>query len=345
MPERAHSRSAAARPGPDRCGSLPVCHDGQDAHRAEPHRRSPRRDGLRGALQLRPRPQARRPVHPPHRGHRPRAQLRGERGHDLRRPALARPSLGRGSRRRRAVRAVPAERADRGLPEARPRPRRARRRLPVLLHAREARRVARGAEGEEAQLRLRRPLPRPAPRRGRAPARGRRERRRPARDARRGRDGRAGPAPRRGPLRERAGRRPGAAQERRLPDVPPRERGGRPPHGDHPRDPRRGVALVAAEARGALPRLRLGRSRLLPPAAPAQRRPLEDLEAQEPGEPQLLPPRRLPAGGDAQLPRAHGLGHARRARGVLGRRVRRASSRSSASRSAGRCSTSRSSGG
>ena len=91
----------------------------------------------------------------------------------------------------------------------------------------------------------------------------------------------------------RADGRPGAAQERRLPDLSPGQRGRRPPDGDQPRDPRRGVALVAAEARAALPGLRLGAAGLLPPAAPAQRRQVEDLEAQEPGQPQLLPARRL----------------------------------------------------
>ena len=61
--------------GRGRCGSLAVCHDGQDPHRAEPDGRSARRHRLRRAVQLRPRPQARRPVRPAHRGHRPRAQL------------------------------------------------------------------------------------------------------------------------------------------------------------------------------------------------------------------------------------------------------------------------------
>ena len=45
-------------------------------------------------------------------------------------------------------------------------------------------------------------------------------------------------------------------------------------------------------------------------------RQVEDLEAQEPGQPELLPRRRLSAGGDAQLPGADGLVHARRAREV-----------------------------
>ena len=84
---------------------------------------------------------------------------------------------------------------------------------------------------------------------------------------------RARPAARRDPLRERAGRRPGAAEERRLPHLPPGERGRRPPDGDHPRDPRRGVDLVAAQARAALRGLRLAAAGLLPPAAAAQRRP------------------------------------------------------------------------
>ena len=104
-------------------------------------------------------------------------------------------------------------------------------------------------KAKKAQLRLRRPLPRAAAG-GRGAATGRRgAARRPPRDAGRGRDRGARPAARRGPLRQRADRRPGAAQERRLPDLPPRERGRRPPDGDHARDPRRGVALLAAQAR------------------------------------------------------------------------------------------------
>ena len=176
---------ALSRPGPPRapCDSLGDCHDGQDPHRAQPHRRSPRGDGLRRPLQLRPRPQARRAVHPAHRGHRPRAQLAGERGHDLRGPALAGPAVGRGPRRRRPPRALPPERAHGDLPRARRGARAPRRRLPLLLHPRAARRAARGAEGAEGELRLRRPLPRPAPGRGRAAPGGGRAARRPPGDA------------------------------------------------------------------------------------------------------------------------------------------------------------------
>ena len=73
-----------------------------------------------GAVQLAVRPPARRGVRPAHRGHRRRA-LVGRHGHrHPRRPALARPRLGRGARRRRpacavfpvgAARAVPRRRA------------------------------------------------------------------------------------------------------------------------------------------------------------------------------------------------------------------------------------------
>src|SRR5688500_7946873 len=128
--------------------------------------------------------------------------------------------------------------------------------------------------------------------------------------------------PRGHPVRAAADGRPGPAQERRVPDLPPGQRGGRPPDGDHPRDPGRGVALLPAQARAALPVVRLGAPRLLPPAAAAQRGQVEDLQAQEPGEPQPLPPRGLPARSPAELPGPHGLGHAGRARGVLARRVR-----------------------
>ncbi len=84
---------------------------------------------------------------------------------------------------------------------------------------------------------------------GRCPARrrrgagGRRAARHPPRDADRGRDGRPRPAARRAVVRQHAHRRPGAAEVRRLPDLPPGQRRRRPPDGDHPRDPRRGVDL------------------------------------------------------------------------------------------------------
>ena len=252
--------------------------------------------------------------------------------------------LGRGPGRRRPARPVPPERAQRDLPRARgescvrarapPTPASARASGSTRC-ARSRRRRSRTSATTATAARCR--ADEAARRRAAGEAHVR-----PPGDAARGRDRGRRPAARRGALRQRAGRRPGAAQERRLPDLPPGERGRRPPDGDHPRDPRRGVALLAAQARDALPRLRLGAARLLPPAAAAQRRPLEDLEAQEPGQPQLLPPRRLPARGDAQLPRAHGLGDAGRARGVPARGVRRCTSRSSGSRSAARCSTSRS---
>ena len=65
------------------------------------------------------RPQARRAVPPPHRGHRPAAQPSRQRADDLRRPALAGPRLGRGAGRGRAVRPLPPERALGDLPRAR----------------------------------------------------------------------------------------------------------------------------------------------------------------------------------------------------------------------------------
>src|SRR5262249_26728461 len=79
----------------------------------------------------------------------------------------------------------------------------------------------------------------------------------------------------------------------------------------------------ASEARAALPVLRLGDAGLLPPAAATQRRQVEDLEAQEPRQPQPLSPGRLFPGSDAELPRLDELLHARWARGVHARGVRR----------------------
>ena len=58
-------------------------------------------------------------VHPAHRGHRRRAIDARVGGGDPPRPALARPRLGRGARRRRRARAVPAVRAAASLPVVR----------------------------------------------------------------------------------------------------------------------------------------------------------------------------------------------------------------------------------
>ena len=98
-----------------------------------------------------------------------------------------------------------------------------------------------------------------------------------------------------------------------------------------PRDPRRGVDLVAAQARAALPGVRLGAARLLPHAAAAQRRQVEDLEAQEPGQPQLLPARRLSCPRRCSTSSAlMGWSMPRRAREVHARRSSSRPSRSSA---------------
>ena len=124
-------------------------------------------------------------------------------------------------------------------------------------------RARRSSSAEKQNRRLRRPLPRLDP------ATRPRARRRPARPhvvrlamPRDGETRRSRPAARRGHVRQRADRRPGAAQVRRLPDLPPGQRRRRSPDGDHARDPRRGVDLVDAEARAALPGVRLGGRRV-----------------------------------------------------------------------------------
>ena len=128
-------------------------------------------------------------------------------------------------------------------------------------------------------------------------------------------------AARRHHLRPLQRRRPGAAEVRRLPHLPPRQRRRRPPDADHRRDSRRGVDLVDAEACAALPGVRLGAAALLAHAAAAQRGQEQDLEAQESGLADLLPRGWLPAAGDAELPRPDGRRHAAR------RRSRRSSPR------------------
>src|SRR5205814_9620677 len=95
---------------------------GPDALRPEPNRRAPSRQRADGALQLPLRTTARRPLHPSHRGHGPRALDGGIDARDRRGAPLARARLGRG--------AVLPERARDALPHARRRPPRARCALP-----------------------------------------------------------------------------------------------------------------------------------------------------------------------------------------------------------------------
>ena len=75
----------------------------------------------------------RRHVHPPHRGHRRRALDARVRGRHPPRPPLARPRLGRGARRRRRARSVPAVRAAAPVPVVREGTARRRRGLLLLL--------------------------------------------------------------------------------------------------------------------------------------------------------------------------------------------------------------------
>ena len=164
-------------------------------------------------------------------------------------------------------------------------------RLPLLLHRRAARRDAPRAEGEGAARRLRPAVPRALPGGVGAPRRGRRAVRGPDEGA----AGRAlrdpGPPARRDPQGLGQRRRPGAAQVRRLPDLPPGQRRRRPADGDQPRHPRRGVDQLGAEAPPALRVLRLGAAGLLPPAPPAQQRQGQDQaqQAQEPDLDRVLP--------------------------------------------------------
>ena len=267
------------------------------------------------ALQLRLRPQARRAVHPAHRGHRPERARRASRRRRSSRPALARPRVGRGPRRRRPARPLPPERAHGDLPRARRgAPRGAatptaasapRERLDALRAEQQAKKLdsaTTATAGRSPPGASPNGAPRPASRTS-SGSRCRRRARPSSRDLLRGEVA----------LRQRPGRRPGPAQDRRLPDLPPGQRGRRPPDGDHPRHPRRGVDHLDAQARPALPRASAGRRPVfchLPLLRNADKSKIS--KRKNPVEPQLLPARGLPPGGAAQLPRPHGLVHARR---------------------------------
>ena len=121
-PTKASTPSAAARRSPrtrSRCcdrramshepRAMSHCHE--SPIRPEPDRPAARRQRAHGAVQLAARARRRRHVHPAHRGHRRRAIDARVGGGDPARPALARPRLGRGARRRRRARAVSPVRA------------------------------------------------------------------------------------------------------------------------------------------------------------------------------------------------------------------------------------------
>ena len=187
-PGDARSPAGGARPGPPRRGrpgALPPRPGPRRPRmtaparpdRPEPDRPAPHRDRPDGAVQLPLRPAHRRHVHPAARGHRPGPRLDRLREGHPRRPALAGPALGRGpgGRRRggaRAVRAVSPDAAPAALRGGRRAPPRRGHGLPVLLHARGARRRPEGPGGGQAAAALRRPL-RDADRRGAGRARGR----------------------------------------------------------------------------------------------------------------------------------------------------------------------------
>ena len=123
-----------------------------------------------------------------------------------------------------------------------------------------------------------------------------------------------------------APRRPGHPQGRRLPDLPPRRRRRRPRDGHHPRRARRGVDLQHPQAHPALPVARPGAADVRPHAAAAQHRQVQDLQAQEPRRPaDVVPGAGLPARGAAStssrcLPTRRSRG--RRGRGRRGLHVR-----------------------
>ena len=125
-----------------------------------PHRVPAHRRRAHGALQLALRPPCRRPVPAAHRGHRSRAQQRGGRGGDPRRPPLARARLG--GRAGLPVRSWrPSQGGGRGVAGAR-------QRLPLLPHPGRARRPAQDCGGREAAAHHPFAVARRRPRRGSA---------------------------------------------------------------------------------------------------------------------------------------------------------------------------------
>ena len=201
------------------------------------HRRSPRGDGLSGPLQLRLRQEPRRVLRPAHRGHRPRPVHRRLRSGHPRFAALAGDCLGRGAGLGGPPRPLPPERAappstgstwrgcwTRGRPIAASAP---------AERLEEMRRRQGAGTGYDRHCRDLPAAEVPVPRRGGGGARGADEgaaRRRSASctTSFAGRSGRTGP---RWTTRS-------SSSPTGIPTYHLANGGGRPPDGDHPRDPR-----------------------------------------------------------------------------------------------------------
>ncbi|CAA9562301.1 MAG: Glutamyl-tRNA synthetase @ Glutamyl-tRNA(Gln) synthetase, partial [uncultured Thermomicrobiales bacterium] len=240
-----------------RCaGAGPVC--------AEPDRVAARRGRADGAVRLALRPRggaavgAGRRVPAPDRGHGPESPGgRRDPGH-LRRPVLVWPNLGRGTGQGRSARPVHPKRTHGALPRTRRNLDLSRPRLPLLLHPGAVGAGSPGAAGPQGAARLRPPLPGFGPGDRRRESGVRATLGGPLRDAARRRNAGPRPDPGRDRLPQRDDRRPRPAQVRRIPDLPPGQRGRRPPDGDHPYPARRRVDPDRAAAYPALRRLRLG---------------------------------------------------------------------------------------
>ncbi len=262
-----------------------------------------------------------RPVHSAHRRHRRGAQHARFGADDHRCVAMARPRLGRRSGRRRQLR-VRIARASARTSIARTR------RVCSTMAMRSIASARRSDWTSCAPSRLRAvrtrgydghclSLDRAS---GRAACCGRRA----ARHPHEGSDGGHLSFHRRAARRDRdsvfADRHAGVDQGRRLSDLPHGRGRRRSPDADHAHPARRGLDQFGAEARAAVPVLRLGDAGVLSSAAVAQSRRQQAVEASQSDEHQLLPARGLSARGADQLSRPHGMVDARPARDVRTRR-------------------------
>ena len=248
----------------------------------------PRRLGPLGAVQLGLGRAAGRHVHPPHRGHRRRAQPGGVDRGDPRRAGLAGDQSGRSPVRGAVLPVALRRRAPRRRPPA-PRPGR---RVLLRLHPGGARRPQPG----HRPAGLRRLLPRPGPRAGRGP--GAALPRAPP-----GSHGRRRPDPRDADVRPRRHRGLRHPAQQRHADVPAGQRRRRHDDGRDPRRAGRGAPAQHAQAAAAVGRARpAGSARVGARAGARQREAPEALEAARQGGHGAVPGRGLPRGGHAQLP-------------------------------------------
>ena len=314
--------SSRSRSKASACSGTRCARERQMPIRPRPLRLDPRRECQERPVLVARRPSSRRCLRAPGRGHGHEPSDRRGLPRGPRRPPVARPHLGRGSRRRRPLRPVPAVRTAGHLSGDDREAGRGWSRVSLLVHRGGARRatessLARGeAPGYDGRCRERPGAEIGCVRGGGETVRD------PVPDAGAGVDGRR-PGEGRGSLG--AGRPPRLRDRalRRVAGVPARRRRRRHADGDHARRARGRPPGERPAQRGRDRGARGSAARVRTPAAGARSGLQAPVQAARRHERGGLPRAGVPAGGDGELPRAPRMGEGRPHHVPLPRRARR----------------------